>query len=118
MNLLADECCDAAMVEALRADGHDLLYVLESLRGAPDEEVLARAFSEGRLLINEDKDFGELVYRLQRPARGIVLLRFDVAERDFKIPRLRELLEYESRRLPGAFVVVEASKIRFRPLSA
>lgn len=34
MKLLADECCDVALVEALRADGQDVLYVAESLRGA------------------------------------------------------------------------------------
>jgi hypothetical protein len=38
MKLLADECCDAGIVAALRADGHDVLYALESLRGATDDE--------------------------------------------------------------------------------
>jgi len=58
MKFLADECCDASLVEALREDGHDVLYVLESLRGATGEKILARAFSEERLLVTEDKDFG------------------------------------------------------------
>ncbi|MGD8750943.1 MAG: DUF5615 family PIN-like protein [Anaerolineales bacterium] len=117
MKLLAGECCDTALVEALREDGHDVLYVLESLRGATDDEVLAGAFSEDRLLITEDKDFGELVYRLRRPARGIILLRFDIADRALKIPRLLELLHQETERLPGAFVVLEVDKLRMRPLS-
>ena len=117
MKLLADECCDVALVEALRADGHDVLYVLESLRGASDEEVLTRAFSEDRLLITEDKDFGELVYRLERPAIGIILLRFDPVDRILKIPRLFDLLRQDPQRLPGSFVVIEADKVRVRPLS-
>jgi len=117
MKFLADECCDAKLVEVLRADGHDVLYAIESLRGATDDELLTRAFSEGRILLTEDKDFGELVYRLRRPARGIVLLRFDVADRAFKAPRLRYLLERKAQRLPGAFVVLEVDKIRFRPLT-
>ncbi|MEA3349724.1 MAG: DUF5615 family PIN-like protein [Chloroflexota bacterium] len=117
MRFLADECCDTALVEALRENGHDVLYVVESMRGTTDEKVLARAFSEERLLITEDKDFGELVYRFQHPARGIILLRFDVSERAFKITRLRELLEHEAQQLPGAFVVLEIEKVRIRPLS-
>jgi len=117
MRFLADECCDAGLVDALRADGHDVLYAVESLRGATDDELLTRAFSEGRILLTEDKDFGELVYRLRRPAHGIVLLRFDVVDRAFKVPRLRDLLEQEARRLPGAFVVLEVGKIRIRPLT-
>jgi predicted nuclease of predicted toxin-antitoxin system len=117
MKLLVDECCDTALVKALREDGHDLLYVLESLRGATDDEVLAGAFSEDRLLITEGKDFGELAYRLRRPARGIILLRFDIADRALKVPRLLDLLHQEPERLSGAFAVVEVDKLRVRPLS-
>jgi len=50
MKFLADECCDAGLVDALRADGHDVLYAVESVRGATDDELLTRAFSEGRIL--------------------------------------------------------------------
>lgn len=117
MKFLADECCDAALVDALRGDGHDVLYAVESLRGATDEVVLTRAFSESRILLTEDKDFGELVYRLRRPAHGIVLLRFDVADRALKIPRLRDLLKRRGERLPGAFVVLEVDRVRIRPLA-
>ena len=116
MRFLADECCDAALVDALRSDGHDVLYAIESLRGATDDELLARSFSERRVLLTEDKGFGELVYRLQRPTHGVVLLRFDVADRALKVPRLRYLVEQEVERLSGAFVVLEADKLRIRPL--
>ena len=116
MRFLADECCDAALVDALRSDGYDVLYAIESLRGATDDELLAVAFSDRRILLTEDKDFGELVYRLQRPAHEVVLLRFDVADRALKLPRLRDLLEQEAERLVGAFVVLEVNKIRVRPL--
>jgi predicted nuclease of predicted toxin-antitoxin system len=101
----------------LRADGHDILYAAETLRGVSDEELLTRAFAENRILLTQDKDFGELVYRLRRPALGLVLLRFDVGDRAFKIPRLRELLEESAERLPGSFVVLEVTKVRFRPLT-
>jgi predicted nuclease of predicted toxin-antitoxin system len=54
MKFLADECCDAALVRALRADGHNVLYVMESMRGATDEEILSRAFAEDRIVLTED----------------------------------------------------------------
>ena len=76
MKLLADECCDAGLVEALREEGHDVAYVLESMRGASDIEVPQQAWNEKRILPTEDKDFGTLVYRLGRPMQGIILLRF------------------------------------------
>lgn len=116
MRFLADECCDTALVNALRDDGHDVLYAVESLRGGTDDDLLARALSESRVVLTEDKDFGELVYRLRRPAYGIVLLRFDVADRALKVPRLRDLLQHQATRLAGAFVVLESDKVRVRPL--
>jgi predicted nuclease of predicted toxin-antitoxin system len=116
VKFLADECCDAALVDALRSDGYDVLYAVESLRGATDDELLARAFSERRIFLTEDKDFGELVYRLRRPAHGVVLLRFDVADRTLKVPRLRDLLEHEAERMAGAFIVLEVDKVRVRLL--
>ncbi len=116
MRFLADECCDTATVDALREDGHDVLYAIESLRGVTDDVILERAFTESRVLLTEDKDFGELVYRLRYPAYGVILLRFDVQDAMSKIPRLRVLLDHEKDRIPGAFVVLDATKARVRPL--
>ena len=117
MNILADECCDAPLIQPLREEGYDVFYVLESLPGANDDDILNRAFVENRLLLTEDKDFGELVYRLQKPTCGVVMLRFDEADHAHKLSRLRELLENSADRLPGAFVVLEANKTRIRPLT-
>ena len=72
MKFLADECCDHGLVEAMRQSGYDVLFVLEAKPRATDDDVLALAFNERRILITEDKDFGELVYRLEKPARGII----------------------------------------------
>lgn len=116
MKLLLDECCDASLVANLRAEGHDVLYVAETMPSVVDEDVLRRALAEERILITEDKDFGELVYRLRLPARGIVLLRFEIGDENVKSHRLTELLSVDGRRLAGFFVVVESDKTRFRPL--
>ena len=116
MRFLADECCDTGLVNALRDDGHDVLYALESLRGVSDDALLNLAFEEDRILLTEDKDFGELVFRLRKSTRGIILLRFDVPDRTLKIPRLRQLLTETAERLPGTFVVLETDKFRIRPL--
>lgn len=91
-------------------------FVVETQSGAIDEQVLERAYAEDRILLTEDKDFGELVFRLRKPARGVVLLRFAVADRFAKIPRLRNLLEENAERLPGRFAVLTVEKVRFRPM--
>lgn len=116
MRLLADECCDALLVDGLRSDGHEVLYVKETDPGATDDTVLQLAVDQQRVLLTEDKDFGELVVRLQLPAYGIVLLRIDPADSGAKLARLRHLLLHHAQRLPGSFVVLGEKRARFRSL--
>ncbi len=61
MNFLADENVDSPVVQRLRDDGHEVLYVAEMDPGVSDEEVLAAANDKNALLLKADKDFGELV---------------------------------------------------------
>jgi predicted nuclease of predicted toxin-antitoxin system len=116
VKFLADECCDALVVAGLRRDGHDVEFVAESARGAHDETILQRAATDERVLLTEDKDFGELVVRLGLPAYGIVLLRMNPADSAAKLARLREVLDQNASRLPHQFVVVDDAKSRFRAL--
>jgi predicted nuclease of predicted toxin-antitoxin system len=116
VKLAADECCDALLVAGLRSDGHDVWYAKESARGADDETVLRHAATDQRVLLTEDKDFGELVVRLGLPAHGIVLVRMNPADSAAKLARLRELLRDHSARIASSFVVVDESKMRFRAL--
>ena len=75
MNLVIDESVDNLIVEALRRDGHDVLYVSEFAPGINDDKVLDLANQSGALLVTEDKDFGELVFRNGRIHTGVVLIR-------------------------------------------
>ena len=62
MRFLADESCDFAAVHALRMAGHDVVAVSEFARGAEDTTVVDAARSQRRILLTEDKDFGQLVF--------------------------------------------------------
>jgi len=118
VNFLADECCDALLVAGLRSDGHDVLYIKEIAPGSDDQAVLAMAAGQQRILLTEDKDFGELVVRLKLPAYAIVLLRINPVDSARKLARLREVGANDATRLPNAFVVVDEGKTRFRSLSS
>jgi len=76
VELLADESCAGPVIRALRAAGHDLVAISEVAKGAGDEAVMERAFADGRVLITEDRDFGELVYASARPTAGVVFVKF------------------------------------------
>jgi predicted nuclease of predicted toxin-antitoxin system len=83
LKFLGDENLDWQIVERLRLDGHEVLYVVEMEPGLPDDEVLNLANNEGAILLTSDKDFGELVFRLRRIAAGVVLIRlFGLAPND------------------------------------
>ncbi len=116
MRFLADECTDTQLVEQLRIDGHDVLYVMETMRGERDDIILARAYQEERILLTEDKDFGELVFRLRKPAICVILLRFNPGEEERKLHRLYELLENSPSTFSGTFIVVDVNNTRIRPL--
>jgi hypothetical protein len=66
MRFLADESRDFAVVRALRAAGHDVVAVAELSPQAEDDTVMEQALSQARLLLTEDKDFGQLVYARAR----------------------------------------------------
>lgn len=114
---LANENVPAAAVKAARSAGHDLAWIAEIIPGALDEDVLALALSEGRILVTFDKGFGKLAYATgHKGTCGIILLR----------PRLRSP-EYLSRFITnvlsqtidwtGHFSVVQEQRVRSVPLT-
>jgi predicted nuclease of predicted toxin-antitoxin system len=113
VRFLVDECTGPAVARWLRAQRHDVFSVYEEARGIDDDEVIQRAFAEHRVLISNDKDFGEKIYRERLPHEGVILLRLADERSAVKIEVLRKLLSAYSHRIPGQFVVVTETKVRF-----
>jgi len=113
---LADECVDAALVSRLRGAGHDVSYLAEVASGATDATVLRRAHDEDRLLLTEDKDFGDLVFRSKMAVPGVLLLRLDPEKSLLKWTRLESAIGKFGRTLFGRYIVIEAARFRSRPL--
>ncbi|MEQ1863439.1 MAG: DUF5615 family PIN-like protein [Micropepsaceae bacterium] len=116
MRWLIDECADAALARLLRRLGHDVVYMSEVDPRAKDTEVLNRAHVENRLLLTEDKDFGDLVFRQAKPVPGIVLVRIDSSRPVNKEPRLSAAIDRFGETLVGRYTVIEISRFRTRPL--
>ena len=70
MRFLVDECTGPAVAQWLREQGHDVFSVFDDARGMADDDVIDKAALENRILITNDKDFGEKVYRDQREHHG------------------------------------------------
>jgi predicted nuclease of predicted toxin-antitoxin system len=97
----------------LRDQGHEVFSVHDEAPGLADSQVLQKAAEEGWLLITNDRDFGELVFREQRRHHGVILLRLQDERSVSKIATLSRLLEGFGSQISGRFVVVSETTVRF-----
>jgi predicted nuclease of predicted toxin-antitoxin system len=116
LRFLADESCDFAVVRVLRTEGFDVVSVAEASAGADDERVMAMALREHRILLTEDKDFGQLVFAAGSKSLGVGLIRFPASARSAVGARMLELVRKHADRLTGSFVVLQPERIRISVL--
>lgn len=92
----------------------DMVYsVPEQSPGWSDRQVLAHAVSGGRIVISNDKDFGELVFKNRLPHCGIVLMRLDDERIETKIDVISRFLKTLTEPVtPGHFIVLTEKGMR------
>lgn len=114
MKFLLDLCAASrTLQETLTGLGHDVVTAWELDPRATDEELLAVANREGRVLVTKDKDFGELVFVLRRPHPCIVRL-VDMRVAD-TVTAMRELIERHADAMQrGDLIVVTPTRVRVR----
>lgn len=81
-----------------------------------DDQILHKAFTEDWVVITNDKDFGEKVYRERQPHRGIIFLRLADERSGNKIDVLQRLLTNHISQLANRFIVVTETHVRFANL--
>ncbi len=113
MRFLVDECTGPGVAHWLQAQTYQVFSVYEEARGASDDDILHKAFAENWIIITNDKDFGEKIYRERYPHRGIILLRLENERVPNKIAVLQRLLENYGAQLAEQFIVVTEQQIRF-----
>lgn len=113
MRLLVDECTGPAVAHWLREQEHEVFSVFDEARGMGDDAILQKANSENWILITNDKDFGEKIYRERHSHHGVIFLRLEDERASIKIKTLQQLLGNYSDHLADRFVVVTETKIRF-----
>lgn len=113
MRFLVDECTGPQVAKWLRNEGHEVFSVFDEGCGISDEEVLDKAFEEYWILITNDKDFGEMVFRERRSHHGVIFLRLNDEGAANKVETLRQLLENHADKVSEQFVTVTENKVRF-----
>jgi predicted nuclease of predicted toxin-antitoxin system len=113
MRFLVDECTGPAVARWLKGQKHEVFSVFDQARGIDDDTVIRKALDENWILITNDKDFGDKVYRDGRLHRGVILLRLEDETPASKIRVLSQLLGTYSHRVPESFIVVTEKQVRF-----
>jgi Domain of unknown function (DUF5615) len=118
MRFLANENFPGGAVSALEAAGHDIVWVRTAAPGSTDQDILALAVRENRVVLTFDKDFGELAWRAGLPtSSGVVLFRLPmppaVGAGAILAARIGERTDWT-----GHFPVVEPGRVRRRSLPA
>ena len=117
MRFLADENFPGAAVAALRADGHDVVWVMTESPSTDDRSVLDWAAREDRILLTFDKDFGELAGGPSLSASGVILFRMPLGKPPEVGRRLADLISARDD-WAGNFSVIEPGRVRMRRLGA
>ena len=114
LSFLADESCDFSVIRALRQVGYAVKAIAEISPSLPDEAVLALAVAENRLLITEDKDFGEWVFAHQHAMTGVLLIRYPASMRSVMVATVIDLIGKHATEIDGSFTVLEPGRARIR----
>jgi predicted nuclease of predicted toxin-antitoxin system len=114
MKLLADESVDRPIVERLRNEGHNVLYVAELAPSISDDEVLRLANDEDAILLTVENDFGELVFRQHRVHGGVILIRLFGISSTVKAEIIAQVFQERAAEMPDAFTVISPGIVRIR----
>lgn len=112
MRFLVDESTGPAVAAWLAERGHEVFSVFSEARGMDDDAIMRKAFEEDWILVTNDKDFGDKVFRLRSPHQWVVLLRLEDERAERKIEVIGRLLDQHEDHLPGRFVVATERRVR------
>lgn len=113
MKILLDTCVWGGVREVLKAAGHDVVWTGEWEQDPGDEEILAYAHQENRILVTLDKDFGELAVVFGLPHSGIIRLVNLSTKQQGEIS-VEVLARYEKELEAGALITAERDRVRIR----
>jgi predicted nuclease of predicted toxin-antitoxin system len=116
VKIVADENVDRQIVDRLREQGHEVLYIAERDPGVDDETVLSFSRESNAILLTGDKDFGDLVFRQRLVHTGIVLMRLGGLTSEQKCSVVAAAFDLHGEALSGQFAVLSDRLLRIRSL--
>ncbi|MBC7252038.1 MAG: DUF5615 family PIN-like protein [Anaerolineae bacterium] len=114
MRFVTDENVARLVIEKLQAAGHDVQDVRAiGLAGAGDDEIIALALRDRRIIVTHDKDFGQILGYPLKEHGGVVLIRLRRPTPINSWHALKRVLAaVPEETMSGRVVVVEETRIR------
>jgi predicted nuclease of predicted toxin-antitoxin system len=116
LKFLADVNIEQIVIETIKQMGYEIKAVSEINLRMKDKEILELAQKEGLILLTNDKDFGELVFRQKCLSNGVILFRIKGENSKEKSVLIRKLLMGYWDKISKHFVVITKKKFRFIPM--
>ena len=114
--LIADESLNRNLIVAIRNAGYEIFSIQEKMPSIDDEEIAVMSLNPPRIIISQDKDFGEIVYHKKLKVAGVILLRYFQADYFIIENKLLNYLAEHLNKSIGKFVVINARLTRIRHL--
>ena len=112
MRFIVDECTGTKVAQWLKDNNHQVFSIYDQARGMKDDSVLEKAFNEDWILITNDKDFGEMIFKNKKPHKGIILLRLEDERSSAKIEVIKKLLTSFYENFSKCFIVATEKQVR------
>jgi predicted nuclease of predicted toxin-antitoxin system len=114
MKLLLDACVWPGAATELERQGHEVVRVCDFGDDPGDQEILALALRENRIIVTLDKDFGELAVAFGHAHAGIIrIVNFPISRHAMVC--IRALEQFGDELARGAIVTAEPGRLRLRP---
>lgn len=113
MKWLIDVCAGVSLADWLGSVGEDACSVRDRSATMDDDDILAWAHAEDRVVVTIDKDFGRLAVALGQSHCGIVRLP-DVSAVERQRLLEQVLTRHRSELAEHAIITVSAGRIRVR----
>jgi len=116
LKFIADINVEKPIVDYLKEKGYDVKWFSDYNCEILDQDLLKIARAEKRILITNDKDFGELTFLQKKLSSGIILLRIKRQKADDKVKILKKVFQNYRDKILNNFVIITDKKIRFIPM--
>ncbi|NJM78728.1 MAG: DUF5615 family PIN-like protein [Flavobacterium sp.] len=113
--IIADENIPVQIIEKLRLSNIETYSIYDNNRGISDKEIIALAQNPPRIILTEDKDFGDLVFAYNQDKVSVLLLRYHYSEIDSIERILINFIENHAIE-QHSFIVITSKSIRIRRL--